>query len=158
MGIRCGIMSNLRTVDVFSKESTMLGRATARTSVVLCPLLMSSVRSFASDAIWVLRPACGFPYQYLLDIPNFQGHRLEKTIQFKVLGESGLQLYANQWVDSPRQDDTEFSRIQVLSLSRHWWRTMEMSGNFVIVFVDGRKLEGSFRAKYVKPPGEFICE
>jgi len=35
---------------------------------------------------------------------------------------------------------------------------MEMSANFVIVFVDGRKLEGSFKAKYVKPAGEFICE
>ena len=33
-----------------------------------------------------------------------------------------------------------------------------MSGNFVIVFGDGKKLEGSFDAKYVKPPGEFVCE
>ena len=35
---------------------------------------------------------------------------------------------------------------------------MEMSGNFEIVFYDGRKLEGSFRAKYVKPSAELICE
>jgi hypothetical protein len=34
---------------------------------------------------------------------------------------------------------------------------MEMSGTF-FVFIDGRKLEGSFKAKYVKPAGEFICE
>lgn len=33
-----------------------------------------------------------------------------------------------------------------------------MSGNFVIVFGDGRKLEGSFKAKYIKPAGPFICE
>jgi hypothetical protein len=66
-------------------------------------------------------------------------------------------LYANQWVDSP-QDDAKSSRIQVVHLSRHWWRTMEMSGNFEIVFYDGRKLEGSFRAKYVKPRAELICE
>jgi hypothetical protein len=119
---------------------------------------MSSVRAFGSDATGVLHPACGFPYQYLLDITNFRGHRLEKTIRFKVLGEYGLQLGANQWVDSPRDDDAKSSRIQVVHLSRHWWRTLEMSGNFEIVFLDGRKLEGSFKAKYVKPPGQFICD
>ena len=119
---------------------------------------MSSVRAFGADAVGVLHPVCGFPYQYLLDITNFRGHRLENAIQFKVMGESGLQLYANQWVDSPRDDDAKFSRIQVLRLSRHWWRTIEMSGNFVIVFLDDRKLEGSFKAKYVKPPSPLICE
>ena len=136
----------------------MLGRGTARTGAVVCILLMSSVRSFGSDAIGVLRPVCGGPYEYLLDITYFRGHRLEKTIQFKVLGDYGLRLNANQWIDSPLQDHARSSRIQVRHLSRHWWRTMEMSGNFEIVFDDGRKLEGSFRAKYVKPPGDFICE
>jgi len=151
-------MLNLHTVDAFSEESAMLGRSTARTSAVLCALLMSSVRAFGVDATGVLRPECGLPYQYLLDITNFRGHRLGRTIQFQVLGDYGLQLHANQWVDSPRQDDAKLSRIQIVHLSRHWWRTMEMSGNFVIVFADGRKLEGSFKAKYVKPPGPFICE
>ena len=136
----------------------MLRRGAARTIAVFWALLISSVRSFGSDAIGVLHPQCGFPYGYLLEITNYQGHRLEKAIEFKVLGESGLQLYANQWVDSPRQDDAKSSRIQIIHLSRHWWRTMEMSGNFEIVFDDGRKLEGSFRAKYVKPPGDFVCE
>jgi hypothetical protein len=135
----------------------MLCRLTARISALLCALLLT-VRAFGSDAIGVLHPMCGSPYQYLLEITNYQGHRLEKTIQLKVLGESGLQLYANQWVDSPCQDDAKSCRIQIVHLSRHWWRTMEMSGNFEIVFDDGRKLEGSFKAKYVKPSGSFICE
>jgi hypothetical protein len=107
----------------------MLGRATARTSAILCALFMGSVCSLASDAIGALRPMCGFPYQYLLEITKFRRHRLGKTVQFKVLGESGLQLYANQWVESPREDDAKFSRIQVLHLSRHWWRTSSHQPN-----------------------------
>jgi hypothetical protein len=146
------------TVDVFLEESAMLGRGTARTSAVLCTLLISPVSVFGSDATGVLHPTCDSVYRYILDITTFRGHRLEKTVRFHVLGESGFQLYANQWVDSPSEADVKFSQIKIVHLSRHWWRGTVMSGDFVIVFTDSRKLEGSFRAKYVKPPGEFICE
>jgi hypothetical protein len=101
---------------------------------------------------------CGFPYQYILEITNYRGHRLEQPIQFKVLRDHSLELETNRWVDSPRDDDAKSSRIQVLHVSRHWWRTMEISGNFEIVFADGRKLEGSFQARYVKPPRPVVCE
>jgi hypothetical protein len=136
----------------------MLIRSTARVSALLCMLLSASVSAFAGDAIGVLHPMCGFPYQYILEITNYRGHRLEEPIKFKVLGDYPLQLEAGQWVDSPRDDDAKSSRIQIVHVSRHRRRTMEMFGNFEVVFIDGRKLEGSFRAKYVKPPGEFICE
>ncbi|MBV9770088.1 MAG: hypothetical protein JOZ32_11000 [Bryobacterales bacterium] len=129
----------------------MLGRVT------LYGLLLT-LRAFAGDDIGVLHPMCGLPYQYILEITNYRGHRLAQAIKFKVFGDYGLQLYANQWVDSPRDDDAKSSRVQILHVSRHWWRTMEMSGNFEIMFTDDRKLEGSFKAKYVKPPGLFICE
>jgi hypothetical protein len=84
---------------------------------------------------------------------------LPKTIEFHVLGEIGFQLYANQWVDSRGPEGAKFSQIQIVQLSHHWWRGTVMSGNFVVVFVDGKKLQGSFKAKYVKPPGGlFICD
>ena|SRR5271165_2260232 len=134
----------------------MFCRLTARTSALLCALLLTR-RAFGSDAVGVLHPMCGV-FQYLLEITNYQGHRLEKPIQFNVLGESSLQLYPNQWVDSPRADNAKSSRVQIVHVSRHWWRTMEMSGSFEIVFDDGRKLEGPFKAKYVKPPRLVICE
>jgi hypothetical protein len=89
--------------------------------------------AFGSDAVGVLHPVCA--------VTNYQGYRLEKPIQFKVIGESGLQVYANQWVDSPREDSAKSSRVQIVQVSRHWWRTMEMSGNFESVFEDGRKFE-----------------
>lgn len=136
----------------------MSGRLTGRTTAVLCALILSCVRASGADSIGVLHPICGFPYRYLLEITNYQGPRLERALQFKVLGESGLRLSANQWVDSPRPDDAKSSRIQIVHLARHWWRAMEMSGNFEIVFGDGTKLEGSFNAKYVKPPNPLICE
>jgi hypothetical protein len=133
----------------------MLGRVTARTTAIL---LLLTVRAFASDANGALHPTCGLPYEYILEITDYRGHRLERPIKFKVLGDYGLQLEAGQWVDSPRDDDAKSSRIQVVHVSRHWWRTMEMSGNFEIVFTDDRKLEGSFNAKYVKPSSPTICE
>jgi len=136
----------------------MFGRSTVRASAVVCVLLLSCLQAFGANAIGVLHPMCGIPYGYLLYITSFQGHRLEKAIRFKVFGDYGLKLYANQWVDSPRDDDAKSSRIRVVHVSRHWWQPMEMSGDFEIVFADGRKLEGSFKAKYVKPPGLFICE
>lgn len=136
----------------------MSRRTKVRTGGIFGALLPVSVNALGSDARGVLHPLCGFPYQYLFDITEFRGRRLEKPIHFKVLGEYGLQLEPNAWVDSPRDDDAKLSRVQVVHLSHHWWRTLEMSGNFVIVFGDGKKLEGSFDAKYVKPPGEFVCE
>jgi len=136
----------------------MSGRSPARVSALPWMLLLSSACVFGSDATGVLHPRCDHYYQYLLDITTFRGHRLEKTIQFHVLGENGFQLYANQWVDSPSQGDAKFSRIRIVHLSHHWWRGTVMSGNFAIVFADGKKLEGSFEAKYVTPPSQFICE
>jgi len=135
----------------------MLGRVTARTGAILCGMLLT-LRAFASDAVGVLHPMCGFPYQYILEITDYRGHRLEETIKLKVLGDYPLQLEGGQWVDSPRDDDAKSSRIQIVHVSRHRWRTMEMLGNFEIVLIDGRRLEGSFKAKYVKPQGLFICE
>jgi hypothetical protein len=121
-------------------------------------LLLGSACAFGSDATGVLHPTCNFVRPYRLELTTFHGHRLQQTIEFQVLGESGFDLYANQWLDSPGPGDAKFSRIQIIRLSHHWWRGTVMSGNFIVVFTDGNKLEGSFKARYVQPQGEFICE
>ncbi len=136
----------------------MFGRLTARTSGVLCALVLSSLPAFGSDAIGLLHPTCGFPYGYLLEITSYRGQRLPEPIRFQVMGEPALQSYLGQWDAPPSNDDAKFRRIQVLHVSHHWGRAMEMTGNFVIEFEDGRKMEGSFRAKLVKPPEVLICE
>lgn len=135
----------------------MLGRLAARVIAILWALSLT-LHASASDAIGVLHPLCGFPYQYVLEITAYRGHKLERKLQFKVLGLPALAAYGNQWVDSPRQDDANFGRIQIVRVSRHWWRALEMSGNFEIEFTDGRHMEGSFKARYLKPPTPVICE
>jgi hypothetical protein len=116
----------------------MLGRSTARVSALLCILLLSSVCAFGSDATGVLHPSCHPIYQYVLEITTFQGHHLEKTIQFDVLGENAFESYANQWLDSPKRGDAKLSRVQIVHLSHHWWRGTVMSGNFEIEYGDGK--------------------
>ena len=142
---------------MYFEESPCSFNRLARNVAVVCALLMSSERVFGDDATGDLRPICGFLINSL-DITNFEGRRVENPIQFKVLGDFGLQSSLNEWIDSPYPVDATVSRVQVVRLSRHWWRTIEMFGNFVIVFGDGRKLEGSFKAKYVKPQRILICE
>jgi hypothetical protein len=136
----------------------MMGRSTVRVSALLAVLPLGSICAFASDATGVLHPTCDVVNQYLLDITSFHGHRLQSPIQFHVFGENGFQLYANQWVDTPGPGDAKVSRIQIVHLSHGRWRGTVMSGNFIVVFGDGKKVEGSFVAKYVEPPGLFVCE
>jgi hypothetical protein len=98
----------------------MFRRSTVRVSALHCMLLLSSGCAFGSDATGVLHRTCDLAYQYLLDLTTFQGHRLQKTIEFQVLGEIGFQLYANQWVDSRGPEGATFSQIQIVQLSHHW--------------------------------------
>jgi hypothetical protein len=51
-----------------------------------------------------------------------------------------------------------FSRIQVLHVSYHREQILRVSGKVTIILDGGRKLEGSFTAKYVKPRYQIICE
>jgi hypothetical protein len=50
------------------------------------------------------------------------------------------------------------SKIQVLHVSHRWPKTGEVSGNSMVEFQDGRKFEGSFKAKERKREASFICE
>ena len=99
----------------------MLIRSTARVSALLSMLLSASVSAFAGDAIGVLHPMCGFPYQYILEITNYRGHRLEEPIKFKVLGDYLLQLEAGQWVEAayaiPEGDIGRMYEILLVSVS-----------------------------------------
>ncbi len=145
----------------------MLERSRALTSAALCALLLASAPAFGSDATGLIHFAsCDRPYNYRLELTTFGRKRLEKPIAFRILGDLGLQMFANQWIDIPgvecatpgHCENAAFCKIQVVHISCHWWRTMRLSGNFIIRFADGRKLEGSFTAKYVKPPHQIICE
>jgi hypothetical protein len=131
----------------------------AVTSAAVCAFLIVSRPAFGSDATGVIHPTCDLPYGYQIELTNYGQHRLEKTIRFKALGEIG------QWLDELGMDcgaadpcAAYFSRIQVLRVSRQRGQIQRMSGNVTIILNGGRKLEGSFVAKFVKPPRPLICE
>jgi hypothetical protein len=49
------------------------------------------------------------------------------------------------------------SKIQILCVSRGWRGCLQLiSGKFVVTLNDGRKIEGNFSAKHVKPPTPWI--
>jgi hypothetical protein len=140
----------------------MLTRSVGR---ILCLALLGCVRMRASDAAGLFRPICGPLNPYRVEIHDFRGQRLEKWIQFQVLDEDYRQPDLTEWIEAGGQqcsstkcEKATSSRVQVIRTTRHWLRSMTIRGNFEMVFADGRKLEGSFQAKYVKPVHELRCE
>jgi hypothetical protein len=68
------------------------------------------------------------------------------------------------WIDVPAMECTGRDQCEValgkIQIVRFWylWRSIRLRGNFVVDFKDGRKLEGSFKAKEIRPPQTIICE
>jgi hypothetical protein len=123
---------------------------------LLSVLLLGTLRASAADATGSLELTCGFPYRYILEITNFRGHRLKQPIQFRLLDPQDFNL--NRWEDSPGERSAEVSRIQMTRVYRLRRPNWGLSGNFMFVFADGRRMEGSFNAKYVEPRVPAICE
>jgi hypothetical protein len=128
-------------------------------------VLLAFAPAFGSDASGVIHPTCDLPSGYQLDLTNYGQHRLEKTIRFRIYGVVGPQMFPNKWLDIHGVECGEadpcaayFSRIQILHLSYDRGQMLRLSGNVTLILDGGRKLEGSFTAKYVKPPQPLICE
>lgn len=91
---------------------------------------------------------------------------MKPPIHFSIFGQLGLQMYPNKWIDVSAEqcsgagecEKAIFGQVQVVHWSGDWWRNLRMSGNFIVIFPDQRKFEGTFKAKYVKPPNGFRCD
>jgi hypothetical protein len=143
----------------------MFGRTRALYCAALCVLLLGPVPAFGSDASGVFHPTCDIIYGYQLELMRYAGHHLEEPIRFKIFGDMGLQMFPNKWLDEQGMECRDadpcagyFSRLQVLHVSYHRGHILGLSGKVTIVLGGGRKLEGSFTAKYVKPAQPLICE
>ncbi len=134
---------------------------------VALPLLLFISLASARDASGSIRFAsCSFSERYLLILVGFQTDGAERALEFKVPGvrlepeEDGIQVPVT--VDCARSAQCEIfvrGRIQMLRVSRGWRGSLKsISGKFVVTFNDGRKIEGSYTAKYVKPSKLAICE
>jgi hypothetical protein len=120
------------------------------------------------DASGSMRLAsCSFSERYRLKLVGFQTEGLEKAIEFKVPDEVFLE-QEKDWIEVPATVECAQSaqceifgrgKIQILRVSHGWrGRLKSISGKFVVTFNDGRKIEGNFSAKYVKPSTPQICE
>ena len=134
---------------------------------LVCLSLLAPPAS-ATDGSGSLRlVSCSFFERYRLKLTGFQTNGSEKALEFNLPDESVLE-QERDWVEvdatvdcgDPAQCEL-FGRgqIRILRVS-HGWRggLKSISGKFVVAFRDGRKIEGNFTAKYVKPSPPRICE
>jgi hypothetical protein len=108
--------------------------------------------------------SCSFLERYRLELVHFQKNELTKSLVFTIPGN--LELYKD-WdvvtdgVECTSREHCEFgvtSKIQISHVSYRGGTVGSLTGKFSISFRDGRKLEGSFSAKGVKPSTKIICE
>ena len=136
-------------------------------SSILCLLLIVPPAS-AVDARGSMRFAsCSFFERYRLTLVGFQTQRSEKALEFKVPDERILE-QEKEWIEVPAMVECARAvqceifgqgKIQILRVSHGWKGGLKsVSGKFVVTFNDGRKIEGEFGAKSVKPSTQPICD
>jgi hypothetical protein len=110
--------------------------------------------------------SCAFSERYRVNLVGFQTDGSEKALEFNLpaffLEQEKVWIEVDARVECVPATQCELfgrGKIQVLRTS-HGWRggLRSISGKFVVTFHDGRKIEGNFSAKYVKPSKLMICE
>lgn len=123
--------------------------------------------TYAADATGSIRFAsCSLSETYRLELVRFQEKKLAKVIILTLPDFLEYFEKEKKWVKVDGEECTESgecrfvmkSEIQVQRVSFRWRSVGAISGNFVVSFSDGRKLQGSFSAKGIKPAAEIICE
>jgi hypothetical protein len=132
-----------------------------------CSFLLFAPHATGSDASGTVRfHSCKFISRYRLDLTRYKGRALDKSNVFVVPNdwvlehEKGWMAVEGMACAGPWPGDCERlveSRIQILRVT-HRWKRHRISGNFAVEFQGGRKLEGSFTAKFKLPPKLTICE
>jgi hypothetical protein len=133
---------------------------------MICCLLLLCPASFAGDASGSIAWAsCSLFEEYRLKLIDFQTDGLERALEFKI--PNIFRRQEKDWLEVPvsvecaQSAPCEIARgnIQILRVSHGWRGSLKSaSGKFVVTINDGRKIEGNFTAKYVKPSKTPICE
>jgi hypothetical protein len=129
-------------------------------------LLLLIPPASASDGSGSIKFAsCSFSERYLLRLVGFQTGGTERSLEFKV---PDVLERERDWIEVPATVECVQSapceifgrgKIQIQGASHGWRGSLKsISGKFVVTFIDGKKIEGNFAAKYVKPPTPVICE
>jgi len=133
---------------------------------VICFLLLLIPSASAKDASGLIKLAsCSFSERYLLRLAGFQTEGSERSLEFKV---PDVLEREKDWIEVPAAVECAKSgpcevfgrgKIQIQRVSHGWRGSLKsISGKFVVTFIDGKKIEGAFTAKYIKPPTPVICE
>jgi hypothetical protein len=124
-----------------------------------------SLPAYGADATGFVRVAsCDFLEGCHLSLVRFQKRNMEKTIvlplpcALEIIGEDWLDVNGKECSMQGRCETVAKSRIQIMRVSHRWMRMRAVFGNFAVEFNDGRKLEGSFKAKEVRSSTLLICE
>jgi len=130
------------------------------TLVVAVPL-----SSYSSDATGSLRfTSCEPMRWYRLTLTRFRNQNLKNAIALELPADWVLLHLTDEWLDVigglECAPDGSCATVtgKVRNVRFHGWRGSAISGDFIVQFLDGSKLQGSFNAKYVKPPAKIICE
>jgi len=135
------------------------------TVCLLLVLNLVPLKAYGIDATGLMRFAsCNYVNQYRLTLTRYEKHNLEKPVVLELPGDWALTHLTKDWCDVSGTEcsgdgrcETVAAKIQGVRI--HGWRGMSaISGNFVIERKDGKKLQGSFKAKYLKPAARIICE
>ena len=133
---------------------------------IACLSLFALHAADQSDAIGGMSPVpCSLIYAYRLVLERFQGRILDRSIEFDLpwadwrqktrvkewTGVRGMEC-SEQWHCEAAAE----AKVQITKFPR--WGSKTVSGKFVILFRDGRKLEGSLQARYLKRPRPRNCE
>jgi len=141
--------------------------------VVLSPLLLlAALPSSAVDARGFVRgESCSFSTGSRLYLESVDGHRLPKPIALSFFSESAWDYILNDPLPNlpagcPRADQCASVANASLTL-RHVSRSVfvpfrarrinGISGDFTVQLSDGRKFEGTFKAKVRHPKTPLIC-
>lgn len=136
-----------------------------------CSCLLFSPHATGSDATGTVRYySCSQFRSYHLDLTRFKGRTQEKSIVFIIPGGGVLEqiVHEKKWTAAEAMacagpwpgvcESFVDSKIQTLRVTHRWKRYREVSGNFAVEFQDGRKLKGSFTAKFKLPRKPYSCE
>ena len=134
-----------------------------RPSFALCCLILVSVEASSKEAIGMMENyGCDSTQRYRLTLMHIPGADPTETIGLILPSDWALGHLFKDWapvegtVECNKRDEctaAATNKIRVRRLSSH-----SISGDFAVEFRGGRKLEGSFTAKWVKPKEPWICE
>ena len=115
-----------------------------------------------SDATGFIRFAnCNVSNQYRLTLLRYRKQKLKKAIVLEIPSEWGLAELTKDWLEVDGKQCLGDGPCEVVASKIrdvHFQGGHAVSGSFAVVVEDGRKLQGTFQAKYIKPLTRIICE